>query len=75
MKQYCKYCAYCVDGDAYYCTLKDIVLSESKVKRTNCCADYQYSVLGDVDSGKQYTPRKQRSITDGKEAFEQLTLF
>ncbi len=75
MKQYCKYCAYCVDGDAYYCTLKDIVLSESKVRRTNRCADYQYSVLGDVNSGKQYTPRNQRSITDGKEAFEQLTLF
>lgn len=60
MKQYCKFCALCIFGDAYYCTFFDKVLSESSVKRANNCKEFVLSQLGDVITGKQYMPRKQK---------------
>ena len=60
MKQYCRYCAFCVNGDAYYCTLKEELLRPSYVKHANRCKGYTQSSLGDVDSGRQYRPREIR---------------
>ena len=42
MKQYCRYCASMINGDAYYCDKFDKVLSEKKIKQVNKCPDYAY---------------------------------
>jgi len=69
MKQYCRYCAFCTNGDTYYCGEKEKVLSSDDVKRVNHCSEYVYSVLGDVDTGKQYKPQRKR-----KKGYEQIKL-
>lgn len=70
MNQYCRYCAFCINGDAYYCTSKETLLSKSGVMRANKCSDYQYSELGDVDSGRHYSPRQRN-----KKSIMQENLF
>lgn len=55
MAQYCRYCAYCINGDCYYCTSKDKVLNRVDVAVK--CKDFELSVLGDVETGKKYKPR------------------
>jgi len=57
MAQYCRYCAFCINGDVPYCTDHEMELSESAIKRVNRCPDFVLSELGDVDSGRRYTPR------------------
>ena len=70
MSQYCRYCAFCCHGDAYYCGEHEEVLSKSQVKRANNCKEYAQSDLGDVDTGKQYKPRPKK-----KKSHEQLGLW
>lgn len=60
MKQYCRYCAFCIRGDVYYCVEKNTVLRKNATKAANTCADYVESELGDVDTGKMYKPRKEK---------------
>lgn len=55
-RKYCRYCAFCICGDAYYCTNFDKVL-HSVTSATNC-SSFSLSALGDVDTGKQYKPRE-----------------
>ena len=69
MKQYCRHCAFCINGDCYYCTCKNKVLHN--IKRVTNCTDYALSELGDVDTGKQYKPRKSISKTE----LSQISLF
>lgn len=60
-RKYCRYCAHCICGDAYYCTEFDKVLND--VKSAVSCSGFVLSELGDVDTGKQYAPRKTSVIT------------
>lgn len=60
MKQYCRYCAFCFEGDVFFCGEHDKVLSERSIKRENHCSDFVLSELGDVESGRQYKPRKEK---------------
>lgn len=55
-RKYCRYCAHCICGDAYYCTEFDKVLNN--IKSVVSCSRFVLSELGDVDTGKQYTPRE-----------------
>lgn len=57
MKQYCRYCAHCFEGDVLYCGEHEKVLSEPQIKRANRCKDFALSDLGDVLTGKKYQPR------------------
>lgn len=59
MKQYCRYCSHCIQGDCFYCTVFDMELRESTIKRANKCKEFYLSEMGDVESGRQYKPRKQ----------------
>ena len=59
MAQYCRYCAFCISGDCYYCTNFDKVLN--RVDRATNCKEFVLSELGDVDTGKLYTPRVPKS--------------
>ena len=70
--QYCRYCAHCFEGDCFYCNAKEKVLSREDIRRTNNCAEYVVSELGDVETGKQYVPRK-RKHNDGAEQITILT--
>lgn len=60
MKQYCRYCAFCCYGDVAYCTEFDKPMSDEQIKRANNCKSFALSELGDVESGRQYTPRKEK---------------
>lgn len=70
--KYCRYCAFCVSGDCYYCTDHDKVLNN--VNRPTNCHDYVMSELGDVDTGKPYKPKKP-SKTKNAVIMQQITLF
>ena len=60
---YCRYCAFCFDGDCYYCSAHDHVLFDEDIKRARHCKDFAYCELGDVITGKQYRPRKKKDNT------------
>ena len=77
MTQYCRYCAFCIDGNALYCTNHDKVLSDAEIRRVNHCKDFELSELGDVITGRQYQPRVGKPLTayDGCAELEQTTLF
>ena len=70
--KYCRYCAFCINGDAYYCTDRDKVLN--RVDRPTNCPDFVMSKLGDVDTGKHYNPRDPRR-TNNAATVQQITLF
>lgn len=55
-RNYCRYCAFCISGDAYYCTNFDKVINS--VKSATSCSSFALSALGDVDTGKHYEPRE-----------------
>lgn len=57
MNQYCRYCAFCIDGDWFYCTDMDKILSENDIKRANKCPSFALS--------KKYQPRAKRGVKDG----------
>lgn len=61
--QYCRYCAWCCEVDCgYYCSEKQQLMTESKIKRVNSCKDYAYTDIGDViNPGKQYKPRQKKN--------------
>ncbi len=69
---YCRYCAFCFDGDCYYCSNFEIVLTEKKIKAARLCEDYAQSELGDVITGRQYRPRLKK---DDMSKPEQLSLL
>lgn len=55
--KYCRYCSFCVSGDAYYCTCHDKELSH--VDKVTTCKDFCESEHGDVDTGRKYSPRNK----------------
>lgn len=71
--KYCRYCSWCVYGDVYYCGCFDKVLK--RVDRATSCEEFVESELGDVETGKVYSPRPrprklqqmQLQITEGGE--------
>jgi len=72
MTQYCRHCAFCFEGDGYYCSDKNICLSEKQIRRANTCKDFALSELGDVVTGKAYRPRERKIITKEE---RQLSIF
>ena len=80
MTQYCRYCAFCFEGDGYFCSAKreqNAYLSDDKIRRVNHCKDFVLSQLGDVTTGRPYTPRKGKPLTayDGCVELEQLSFL
>lgn len=71
MKQYCKYCSFCICGDTFYCTNFEKELSHSSVNRTNNCKDFSLSELGDCETGKKYKPHEKKN----KQIEGQLGMF
>ena len=69
--KYCRYCAFCINGDCYYCTCHEKVLN--RVDTPTSCPDFVMSELGDVDTGKPYKPREPKE-TDNVVNLQQITL-
>lgn len=69
--KYCRYCAFCINGDCYYCTCLEKVLTN--VNRPTNCEEFVMSELGDVDTGKPYKPREPRE-TENAVSLQQITL-
>ena len=69
--KYCRYCAFCINGDCYYCTDHNKVLN--RVDTPTSCPDFVMSELGDVDTGKPYKPREPKE-TDNVVNLQQITL-
>ena len=70
--KYCRYCAFCVNGDCYYCACHDKVLG--RVDRVTSCPDFVMSELGDVDTGKPYKPREPHEVKNYV-SLQQTSLF
>lgn len=66
MKQYCRYCAFCIphrDYDRYYyCTDGEREITYAQSRKANKCENFALSDLGDVDTGKEYKPRGKRHM-------------
>ena len=67
--KYCRYCAYCISGDCFYCTCKEIELKH--INKSTNSLQFVLSEMGDVETGKQYKPRS----TKEKQSEYQLKLF
>lgn len=67
--KYCRYCSWCVSGNGYYCGCHDKLLR--RVDKAVKCEDFHLSELGDVDTGKMYTPRPRRKKDDTIPMFEE----
>lgn len=69
MKQYCRYCAYCISDDLVYCSKQKRVISESKAKSVNKCKDFKFNEIDALggDLNKIYKPREKKltSIEQG----------
>lgn len=68
--KYCRYCAFCISGDCYYCTFYNKVLNT--VDRVTSCPEFVKSVMGDVDTGKPYKPKEPKTIENS--SFEQIRI-
>lgn len=62
MRQYCRYCVHCAEGDGYICTDhpkgRPVHLTEEHIKRENRCPNFD--LTDDVITGREYQPREYR---------------
>ena len=62
MKQYCRYCVHCCEGDGFICndhpSRRIRHLTEEEIKRENRCPNFD--LTDDVITGKEYRPREYR---------------
>lgn len=53
--KYCRYCSWCAYGDIYYCGCHAKNLK--RIDKPTNCKEFVESELGDVETGRKYTPR------------------
>ena len=70
MKQYCRYCAHCVYGDAIYCSKKDITMSEQEAKRMNKCKDFSFCKIDVFNPEHIYKERKISELAKNQIKFK-----
>ncbi len=68
MKQYCRYCIWCIDGDAIWCEKLIKIMSEAAAKRVNKCKDFEFNETDAFNPDHTYKERKEKE-------YKQLTLF
>lgn len=73
MKQYCRYCGFCSEGDVYYCSAKSKVLPASALIRPNNCNDYGDCGI-DIVTGKEHEPKDQKKRKKPVEDGEQMKI-
>lgn len=70
MRQYCRHCCFITENGGYWCSCHEKELTESYIKHTNNCKDFALSELGDIDTGKPYTPH---NVYHGKQIDGQIS--
>lgn len=79
MKQYCRYCAKCVqvDEDICHCEHLTATFEGAKARRVNKCKDFVFNPIDVFDLERKYKPRgeyqpreKKSKVADG-----QLSMF
>ena len=74
MNQYCRYCGFASEGDVYYCSAFNKILSESKLKHANNCE--QYSDCGmDLVTGKDHEPKEYKTRRKAENKYGQIRFF
>lgn len=58
MRQYCRYCVRCIEGDVFFCTDDERTMSEGEIKRANNCPNFM--LTEDIITGREYAPRKRK---------------
>ncbi len=71
MRQYCRYCAYMVCGDACYCEQLRKEMTEKQICAANNCKLFEFVPEDALGTGHKYTPRKQKQ----KQVPGQLSFF
>jgi superfamily II DNA helicase RecQ len=69
--QYCRYCVHCIEGDVFFCTDEEKTMTESQIKRSNNCINFQ--LTEDILTGKEYKPREKQDTEQSNAA--QMMLF
>ena len=59
MRQYCRYCVHCIEGDVFFCTNDERTMSEAEIKRVNNCPNFM--LTEDIITGREYAPREHKS--------------
>lgn len=73
MRQYCRFCAFCISDEGFRCTALDKELTSRKVSAVNKCDDFVLSEYGDCETGQRYHPRERKVIAEDQGT--QLSLF
>lgn len=73
MRQYCRYCVHCIEGDVFFCTDDERTMSEAEIKRANNCPNFM--LTEDIISGKPYNPRRKYDRKTEPEEINQLSLW
>ena len=71
MKQYCRYCGFCFEGDCFYCSTNECVLTLSKITHENHCDDYA-DIGVDILTGKKRNESKQDKTLVNKALLQNL---
>lgn len=70
MKQYCRYCANCVqvDEDICYCEHSTATFEGAKARRANKCKRFVFNPIDVFDLERKYQPREcqQAKVADGQ---------
>ena len=71
MKQYCRYCANMVCGDANYCTEKQQTYSDKQIKQLNKCKYFNFNPIDALyENVRGYNPQ----VAKVKEDSAQISL-
>ena len=64
MKQYCRYCAYCVGETDFvnvsWCDLKQKEMSSNSAKTENHCKDFEFNPIDAFNLEGRYKPQEKR---------------
>lgn len=79
MKQYCRYCAHCFEGDGFGCSNhpkgEQPHWTEEQIKRANNCPNF--ALTEDIITGREYKPReykpREHKPEQPQESYNQLT--
>ena len=66
MKQYCRYCTYCIGETDFvgisYCSAKEKEISSNSCKTENHCKEFVFNEIDAFDLDKKYKPRAKSQL-------------
>ena len=70
MKQYCRYCANMVCGDANWCDWYERTFSTNQIKRPNKCQGFVFNEIDALgENPHPYKPREKKTVCSEQIAF------